>query len=93
MERFPYVAAYDVSCSRRRHAVHQVLRGNAIGAQRSVYELSLSGGEYQALVASVSGLLDHNTDTCLLVRLDGRFPVRSLGAAVATGTTDLIRVA
>lgn len=81
-QRALYIAAYDVSDDGRLRAALKVLKGYASGRQKSVFECFLTVAERQDLLAQVRGVLDRYEDRFLLVRLDPRGKVRTLGKAI-----------
>jgi CRISPR-associated protein Cas2 len=87
-----YLAAYDVSEPRRLKAALQLTRAYATGGQKSVHELWLTPAERQGLVEDMSVLLDLGTDRFLLLRLDPRSRVHTLGRAVAPSDPDYFYV-
>jgi len=78
-----YVAAYDICAPRRLRAALQVLKAYATGGQKSVFECFLTPAERTALLAEIEGVIEVAEDSFLLVRLDPRRSVRTLGIAVA----------
>ncbi len=78
-----YIASYDVSDDKRLRAAHRILRAYASGRQKSVFECLLSDAEQQRLMAEVADVIDPVEDRFLMVRLDPRSAVRTLGRAVA----------
>ncbi len=80
--RHLYVAAYDISAPRRLRAAHQVLKAYATGGQKSVFECFLTEAERATLLAEISEVIERGEDSFLLVRLDPRSRVRTLGIAV-----------
>jgi len=80
--RILHLAAYDVrDASRLRHALHAV-KGYATGGQKSVFECFLTPGERNGLLAEVGEAVDAYEDAFLLVRLDPRSRVMTLGIGV-----------
>ncbi|MCS7316487.1 MAG: CRISPR-associated endonuclease Cas2 [Bryobacterales bacterium] len=77
-----YVAAYDISDPRRLRAALEVLKGYATGGQKSVFECYLSDAERQSLLAEIAQVIEPSEDSFLLVRLDPRSQVRTLGVAI-----------
>jgi CRISPR-associated protein Cas2 len=80
--RVLYIAAYDVSDVGRLRDALKVLKAYASGRQKSVFECFLTAAERQDLLAQVRGVLDRYEDRFLLVRLDPRGKVRTLGKAI-----------
>ena len=80
--RILYIAAYDVSDQQRlRQALHAV-KGYATGGQKSVFECFLTNREREELLEEIRSLLDADEDRFLLIRLDPRSRVQTLGIAV-----------
>jgi CRISPR-associated protein Cas2 len=81
--RVLYLAAYDVSePARLRQALH-VVKGYATGGQKSVYECFLTDAEREELLGRVRDVIDLDEDRFMLLRVEVRSPVRTLGIAVA----------
>ena len=91
-QRDLYLAAYDISEPRRLSAALKLTRAYATGGQKSVHELFLTPAERQALVEDMSVLIDMETDRFLLLRLDPRSRVHTLGKAVAPADPDYFYV-
>lgn len=77
-----YIAAYDVSDDKRLRQALFVLRNYATGGQKSVFECFLTGAEKECLLAEIRSVLDPVEDRFLLLRLDPRTGVRTLGTAL-----------
>ncbi|MGH6627377.1 MAG: hypothetical protein ACRECD_12725 [Burkholderiaceae bacterium] len=88
-----YLAAYDISEPRRLSAALKLARAYATGGQKSVHELFLTPAERTALVEDMSVLIDMDTDRFLLIRLDPRSRVHTLGKGVAPADPDYFYVA
>jgi CRISPR-associated protein Cas2 len=82
LKRQLYIAAYDVSDPRRLRDALKVVREYATGGQKSVFECFLTKIERKTLLAEISGVIDHDEDRFVLLRLDPRSKVRTLGIAV-----------
>jgi CRISPR-associated protein Cas2 len=87
-----HLAAYDISEPRRLSAALKLTRAYATGGQKSVHELYLTSAERAALVEDMSVLMDLQTDRFLLLRLDPRSRVHTLGKAVAPCDPDYFYV-
>ncbi len=83
-----YLVAYDVATPRRLKAALKLVRRYATGGQRSVHELYLTPAECQGLIEDMSALLQADTDRLLLLKLDPRSRVHTLGRAVAPADPD-----
>lgn len=76
-----WIAAYDVRDPKRlRRALH-VLKGYATGGQKSVFECFLTEAERRRLLAEIAAVLAPE-DSFLMVHLDPRSQVRTLGLGV-----------
>lgn len=60
-----------------------MVKGTAVGGQKSLYECWLTHGELQLLLAGLRRLIDDTTDRVALVQLDPRAAVHTLGVGVA----------
>lgn len=81
-ERELWIAAYDVRDPRRLRLALRVLKAYSTGGQRSVFECFLTEAERRRLLAEIQEVLAPE-DSFLLVMLDPRSPVRTLGIGVA----------
>lgn len=77
-----YVAAYDISAPRRLRAALHVLKGYATGGQKSVFECFLTPAERARLLEEIGEVIETSEDSFILLRLDPRSDVRTLGIAV-----------
>jgi CRISPR-associated protein Cas2 len=91
-QRILHLACYDVSEPRRLIAALKLARVYATGGQKSVHELFLTPAERINLVDDMSTLLDLSTDRFLLLRLDPRSRVHTLGKAVKPADPDYFYV-
>lgn len=87
-----YLGAYDVSDPRRLSAALQLTRAYATGGQKSVHELFLTPAERTALIDDMSVLLDLDCDRFLLLKLDPRSRVHTLGKAIEPADPDYFYV-
>jgi CRISPR-associated protein Cas2 len=76
-----YIAAYDISSPRRLRAALKAVKGYATGGQKSAYECFLTPGERRKLLVELRTVLDPLQDRFLLIRLDPRSRVHTLGIA------------
>lgn len=74
-----HLAAYDVADPRRLRAALELARGHATGGQRSVYGCFLSPDERAELLLDMAQLIDPGEDRFLLIALDPRARVHTLG--------------
>jgi CRISPR-associated protein Cas2 len=81
MERRLYLAAYDVTHPRRLKAALDLVKGYATGGQKSAYECWLSEGEKSGLLHDMALILEEEKDRFLLIGLDPRARVYTLGTA------------
>jgi CRISPR-associated protein Cas2 len=77
-----YLAAYDVCEPRRLRAALELVKGYSTGGQKSVHECFLTAGERSLLLRDVAAVLDEADDSFLLLRLDPRARVLTLGRAI-----------
>ncbi len=77
-----YLAAYDISDPSRLRAILDAVKGFATGGQKSVYECFLSQGERDELIKSISRIIEPSKDSFILLRLDPRAQIKTLGIAV-----------
>lgn len=61
----------------------KVVKGQAVGGQKSLYECWLTAGELQQAMQALRGVIDPVTDRVMFVRLDPRATLHTLGVAVA----------
>ena len=87
-----YLAAYDISEPRRLTAALKLARAYATGGQKSMHEIYLTPAERSALVDDMRLLLALETDRFLLLRLDPRSRVHTLGKAVPPSDPDYFYV-
>ncbi len=87
-----YLAAYDVAEHRRLSAMLKLVRTYATGGQKSVHELYLTPSERTGLLEDVCHVLDMDTDRFMLLRLDPRSRVHTLGLATAPADPDYFYV-
>lgn len=81
-QRQLHLVAYDIADARRLDAVMMCVRAHATGGQKSVYECFLTPAERGQLLADLALLIDEETDRLLLLHLDPRPKVVTLGIAV-----------
>jgi CRISPR-associated protein Cas2 len=78
-----YIAAYDIASPKRLRAALKVVRGHSTGGQKSAYECFLTPAERSDLLCRLREVIDLLEDRVLLIRLDPRSRVHTLGIAVA----------
>ena len=81
-QRNLHLVAYDIADPKRLDTVMQCVRAHATGGQKSVYECFLTTAERGHLLADLAQIVDEDTDRLLLLRLDPRPRVVTLGIAV-----------
>ncbi|MGZ8226246.1 MAG: CRISPR-associated endonuclease Cas2 [Methylococcaceae bacterium] len=77
-----YIAAYDIADNKRLRKALYAVRAYASGGQKSVFECFLTGAEKRALLDEIGLIIDPLEDRFLLLKLDVRCRVRTLGKAV-----------
>jgi CRISPR-associated protein Cas2 len=77
-----YLAAYDVAEPRRLRAALELVKGYSTGGQKSVHECFLTAGERTHLLRDMAAVLEESEDSFLLLRLDPRARVLTLGKAI-----------
>lgn len=82
MSRHLFLIAYDISKAQRRRRALKVVKGHAVGGQKSLYECWMTPGELQQAMGALRTLIDPDTDRVAVVRLDPRAAVHTLGVAV-----------
>jgi len=82
-ERDLYIAAYDITSQRRLRAVLKLIKQYATGGQKSAYECFLTPWEKRRLLADLRDAIDPLEDRVLMIRLDPRSRVHTLGIAEA----------
>lgn len=81
-QRALYIAAYDISDAARLRQALYILKGYATGGQKSVFECFLTQTERQCLLSEVQRVVDADADRFILLQLEQRARVRTLGIAV-----------
>lgn len=81
-ERRLFIAAYDISDAGRLRKALRVLKGYSTGGQRSVFECFLTPVERQRLCREIDAVIDPGGDSFILVPVDERIAVHTLGIAV-----------
>ena len=80
-QRLLHIAAYDVTDPQRLRRALDVVKNYASGGQKSVYECFLTDAERERLIADMLAVIDPDEDRFLLLRLDPRSKVVTLGIA------------
>lgn len=81
-DRALYLAAYDISDPRRLRAALYVAKNYSTGGQKSVFECFLTEAEREQFLKEILDCIDPVEDRFLLLRLDARSTVITLGIAV-----------
>jgi len=81
-KRHLFILAYDVVNSKRRSRALHIARCYATGGQKSVFECWLTAKEQQQCLQRMSHVLRPGEDRLLLMRLDPRQRIHTLGLAV-----------
>jgi CRISPR-associated protein Cas2 len=87
-QRDLHLACYDVTCPRRLAAALKIAREYATGGQKSVHEIYLTPAERTDLVERIRHLLKLDEDRFLLLKLDPRNRVLTLGKAITPADPD-----
>lgn len=77
-----YLACYDIADDKRLKQALKAVRCFATGGQKSVHEVWLTNAEKQQLLATMTTIVDSHHDQFLLVRLDPRQQVHTLGVGI-----------
>lgn len=83
MARQLCIAAYDIADARRLARARERVRGYSTGGQKSVFECLLDTAEQDLMLDDFDLLLNPEQDSFLLLTLDPRAKLVSLGAAEA----------
>jgi len=78
-ERDLYIAAYDIGSPKRLRAALKAVKGHATGGQKSAYECFLTRLERIDLLRQLRAVIEPDEDRVLLIRLDPRSRVQTLG--------------
>lgn len=88
-DRDLYLYAYDLPDHRRRARLLEMSQRFAVGGQRSVYECWWSPAEAAAVREFTRGAIDADDDAVLVLRLDPRATVRTLGRGTPPSDPDI----
>lgn len=80
-QRDLYLVCYDVAEPRRRMAALKLVRQYSTGGQKSAHEIFLTPAERNTLVADMRALLEVSVDRFMLLHLESRSTLFSLGKA------------
>jgi CRISPR-associated protein Cas2 len=82
-DRDLYIAAYDITSDQRLRAALKLVKEHATGGQKSAYECFLTVAERGDLLRRMRTVIEPSEDRFLLIRLDPRSRVYTLGIAEA----------
>ena len=77
-----HLVGYDISGNATRRRVLSAIKGNAIGGQKSAYECWLDSRELSGVREEIGNQIDDACDRVIIVRLDPRAVVHTLGVAI-----------
>ena len=83
-----YIATYDIADPQRLRKLHQVVRQQATGGQKSVFECFLTSAAHHELVAQALSIIDEGEDRFALLQVEERTKSVLLGAATPTVDPD-----
>lgn len=92
-DRALYLAAYDVADPKRLRLSLELIKGHATGGQKSAYECFLTEAEQNRLLQDMALVLEEEEDSFLLIGLDPRSRVYTLGRAVAPSDAEVFYLA
>ena len=92
-DRDLFLAGYDVADPRRLRLALDLIKGHATGGQKSAYECYLNPAEQGRLLHDIALVLDEAEDSFLLIGLDPRARVYTLGRAVAPSEPEVFYLA
>lgn len=87
-----YLACYDIADNKRLRSARELVREHAVGGQKSVHEVMLNQKEKKQLIEDLGYLLDLEEDRFLLISLDPRSQISTLGIAVKPLADDFFYV-
>jgi CRISPR-associated protein Cas2 len=82
------IVSYDITNDRRRTKVLKLLKGYGTRVQYSVFECDLDQGQLGRLQGELAGLIDSNTDSVRIYRLDAIAQRRIRILGIGRVTTD-----
>jgi CRISPR-associated protein Cas2 len=74
-----YLLSYDIGDDKRLYHALKCVRAYATGGQKSVHECWLSAAEKEGLLAQLTTIIDDQEDSLMIIRLDPRQQVHTLG--------------
>jgi CRISPR-associated protein Cas2 len=78
-----HVIAYDVGADERRTQALKACKGHGLGGQKSVHECLLSRQELRELSSRLEGAINARGDRLMVLQLDPRAAMHTLGKAEA----------
>lgn len=87
-----YLIAYDVGDPRRGKRILRAIRAHAIDGQKSLYECRLAGANFTPMLDGFRDVLDAGKDRLLLMQLDPRAAIHTLGKATPPSDGTYFRV-
>jgi CRISPR-associated protein Cas2 len=78
-----HVVAYDFTEDDRRARALKACKGHGLGGQKSVHECLLTRGECRELESRLRATMDAQGDRLMVLRLDPRTEIHTLGKAEA----------
>lgn len=85
MRRKPAIIAYDIVSDKRRRRVHRCLTAWRLDCQYSVFECRLTYREAEELFLQLSGYIDEQEDSLMLVWLHDTLPSRAVTSKASIG--------
>ena len=82
INRSLYLAAYDVASPARLRSALALVKAFSTGGQKSVHECFLTAAERTNLMRDMACALNEADDSFLLLRLDPRARVQTLGRGI-----------
>lgn len=83
-----YLIAYDIHCPERLSQALHAVRHHATGGQKSVFECYLNQTEKNHLMAQLQSIVCRTEDSCLILQLDPRMHITTLGIALCPTDPD-----
>ncbi len=79
MKRTHYIVAYDISCPKRLHRVHDYLQGFKTSGQKSCFDCWLTLSELQHVENTLERLIAQDEDRIHIFALDPRLSFEQFG--------------
>jgi CRISPR-associated protein Cas2 len=81
VDRKLYVLGYDITEDNRRARALKACKGHGLGGQKSVHECLLTKREQRELEARLRRTIDQGGDRLMVLKLDPRAKIHTLGKA------------